>query len=56
LSEILIHRLFKDYDQNTYIDIGTTLHKQLGLGLQRDYLKGYWNNIPMPDLFRSCND
>lgn len=56
LSEVLIYELFKETPQNTYIDIGTTLHKQLGLKLQRDYLKGYWNSVPMPDLFRSCND
>ena len=56
LSEVLIYELFKECDENTYIDIGTTLHKQFGLSLERDYLKGYWNNLPMPDLFRSCDD
>lgn len=56
LSEVLIYELFKDYDQNTYIDIGTTLHKQLGLSLERDYLRGYWHNTPTSDLWRSCDD
>jgi len=56
LSEVLIYELFKDHDKNTYIDIGTTLHKQLGLKLEREYLRGYWNNTPSPDLYRSCDD
>jgi hypothetical protein len=56
LSEILIHNLFDKYDNNTYIDIGTTLHKYLGLSLQRGYLQGYWNKIPHPSLETSCND
>jgi|ETNvirnome_2_300_1030623.scaffolds.fasta_scaffold00162_17 hypothetical protein len=56
LSEVLIYELFKDHDNNTYIDIGTTLHKQLGLSLERDYLRGYWQNAPTSDLWRSCDD
>jgi len=56
LSEILIHNLFKNYDNNTYIDIGTTLHKHLNLSLERGYLKGYWNEEPHPSLTTSCND
>tara|TARA_Y100000310_G_scaffold278291_1_gene296647 strand:- start:145 stop:924 length:780 start_codon:yes stop_codon:yes gene_type:complete len=56
LSEVLIHQLFKDFENNTYIDIGTTLHKQLGLSLEREYLRGYWKNLPSPDLYRSCDD
>lgn len=54
LSEVLIHELFKDHDQNTYIDIGTTLHPFIGLSIERDYLKSYWNGMPHPDLFKSC--
>jgi len=55
LSEILIHKLFEHDDENTYIDIGTTLHWHLNLGIERDYLRGYWNNIPFPDLYKDCN-
>ena len=54
LSEVLIHELFKDCDQNTYIDIGTTMHPFIDLPVERDYLKSYWNNMPHPDLFKSC--
>tara|TARA_R100001591_G_scaffold97695_1_gene103752 strand:- start:767 stop:1543 length:777 start_codon:yes stop_codon:yes gene_type:complete len=54
LSEVLIHELFKDHDENTYIDIGTTLHPYIGLTIERDYLKSFWSNLPHPDLFKSC--
>jgi len=55
LSEVLIHKLFDWNDKNTYIDIGTTLHKYMKLGIERDYLKAYWNNAPLADIHRSCN-
>jgi|TARA_R110000824_G_scaffold177610_9_gene357097 hypothetical protein len=54
LSEILIYKLFKLYDQNSYIDIGTTMHKWLGLSLERDYLRAYWSGAPLMDLFKKC--
>jgi hypothetical protein len=56
LSEILIHNLFKNYDQNTYIDVGTTLHKQMKLSLKRGYLSAYWSRRPHLSLVTSCND
>ena len=55
LSEILIHRLFEFNSNNTYIDIGTTLHWHLNLGIERDYLRAYWNRTGHPDLFKDCN-
>jgi hypothetical protein len=54
LSEVLIHELYKDFDQNTYIDVGTTMHPFIGLSIERDYLRAYWNNTPHPDLYKSC--
>ena len=54
LSEILIHELFKDYDNNTYLDIGTTLHPFFNLGYERDYLKGYWLKQQLPDIGKVC--
>jgi len=54
LSEILIHKLFKLSDKNSYIDIGTTLHKWLDLSLERDYLKAYWKGQPLGDIYKSC--
>jgi hypothetical protein len=54
LSEVLIHNLFKSSQDNTYIDIGTTLHPYMGLDIARDYLKAYHHNLPHPDLRSSC--
>jgi len=54
LSNILIYELFKKYPENTYLDIGTTMHKQLGLELARDYLTAYWNGHYHPDLHKVC--
>lgn len=54
LSKLLIHNLYKNYPDNTYIDIGTTMHPYLGLPLSRDYLRGYWSNQPGGFFERSC--
>ena len=54
LSEILIHKLFEHNTKNTYMDIGTCLHPYLGLTVERDYLRAYWNNKFHPDLFKEC--
>ena len=54
LSEILIHQLYQHNPNNTYVDIGTTLHPYLGLDVNRDYLRGYWTGQGHPDLYREC--
>ena len=54
LSEILIHKLFSQFNNNTYIDIGTTLHPYMDLSIKRDYLKAHWLGQPLSDLNRSC--
>jgi len=54
LSEILIYELYKDYPDNTYLDIGTTMHKQLGLNLARDYLRAFYDKKPHPDIYKKC--
>jgi hypothetical protein len=43
LSCYLAHQLFKEYDNNTYIDIGTTLNHMLSMDINRGYLKQYHN-------------
>jgi hypothetical protein len=40
LSNIMIYELFKRYDNNTYIDIGTTLNMELGMKGIRKYHVG----------------
>jgi hypothetical protein len=42
LSEVAIYHLFKDYPNNTYLDIGSTLNYYLGLSIDRDYLLAKW--------------
>jgi len=54
LSEILIHQLYAHNNQNTYIDIGTTLHPYLNLEIAREYLKAYWKGYPHPNLYKEC--
>ena len=54
LSEILIYKLFSKYPDNTYIDIGTTMHPILGLTVARDYLKAYWTGQSHPDMNKVC--
>lgn len=40
LSNMVIYELFKKYPNNTYIDIGTTLNRELGMNGLRAYLTG----------------
>jgi hypothetical protein len=54
LSEILIYELYKEFPNNTYLDIGTTLHKHLGLNICRDYLRAFYSGIPHYDLYKKC--
>jgi hypothetical protein len=39
-SNILIHELYKVAPNNTYLDVGSTLDRMLGLGATRGYLSG----------------
>jgi len=58
LSNIIVYELYKEYDFNTYIDIGSTLNPLLGLdGWQgsRTYLKEYWEEQkPVQYLDKNC--
>ena len=55
LSEVLIHKMYQRFENNTYLDIGTTLHPFLGLDIARDYLRAYWSRTHHPDLEKKCN-
>jgi len=49
LSNYLCYELFKEFDNNKYMDIGSTLGPLLGLEgwkNSRGYLLSYWYNIP----------
>ena len=54
LTNITAYELFKKYDNNTYIDIGTTMNKFMGLSIERSYLKGYWEKTQTLDLMKVC--
>ena len=57
LSNLIIYELFKEFPNNTFIDIGSTLNPILGLeGWKdsREYLMGYWHNRPSEFLQRAC--
>ena len=58
LSNIIVYELFKECDENTYIDLGSTLNPLLGIdGWQgsRTYLKEYWENQkPIQYLNKNC--
>lgn len=54
LSNILIYELFRDFPNNTYIDVGTTLHPLMGMPIQRNYLKGYWLKSGNTEIKKYC--
>ena len=57
LSNLLIYELYKQFPNNTYMDIGSTLNPMLGLDGwkgSRGYLRGYWLNEPNHYFFQDC--
>jgi len=42
LSNLIIHALYKDFSENTYIDIGTTLNPLMDMRMDREYLTRHW--------------
>ena len=57
LSNILIYELYKEFPNNTYMDIGSTLNPMLDLDGwkgSRDYLRGYWMNEVNQYYYQEC--
>lgn len=54
LTNVTVYELSKKHPNNTYLDIGTTLNKQFGFPLTRDYLRAYWTGQDHPDLHKTC--
>jgi len=48
LSNMMIHQLYSMNNKNTYLDIGTTLNKLMGMKGTRDYLENG------PTLYQTC--
>lgn len=57
LSNLIIYELFKEFSNNTFIDIGSTLNPALGLEgwkYSREYLRGFWLGEHSAFLQRAC--
>jgi hypothetical protein len=57
LSNLIIHQLYKEFDQNTYIDIGSSLNPLMdmeGWKGSRTYLLEYWENTGNNILNKDC--
>jgi len=53
-SNLAIFELYKDFNMNTYIDIGTCLAPFMKMPVQRNYLLEYFYNYPKKDLNQIC--
>ena len=55
-AKVAIYELYKNYPNNTYIDIGTTLNEMLNMPTNRGYLNEYYrNSLGKKDLNRLCS-
>jgi len=57
LTNLIIHRLFSKFPNNTYLDIGSTLNplmKMEGWKGSRDYLREFWLGTPKLYLNKHC--
>lgn len=53
-SNLAIHELYKDFPNNTYIDIGTCLTPLMGMPTERGYLQAFWNYTVNQDIQKIC--
>ena len=53
-TNLAIYELFKQHNNNTYIDIGTCLTPLMNMPTQRDYLQGFWNYKGSNSLNLKC--
>jgi hypothetical protein len=53
-SKMAIHQLYAHCDDNTYIDVGTTLAPLMGFGPVRSYLKSFWLGEKSEDINKIC--
>lgn len=53
-SNLAIYELYKEFPNNSYVDIGTCLAPMMRMPTQRSYLQGFWNYTHSPDLERLC--
>lgn len=53
-TNIAIFDLYRKFDNNTYIDIGTTLAPMIGMPTERSYLQAFWNYQQNQDIQKIC--
>lgn len=53
-SNLAIYELFKEFPNNSYIDIGTCLAPMMNMPAERGYLQAFWNYQMNQDLQRIC--
>lgn len=53
-TNLAIVELFKEFPNNTYIDIGTCLTPMMDMPTHRGYLQAFWNYRSSPDIQKIC--
>lgn len=53
-TNLAIYELFKKFNNNSYIDIGTCLTPMMNMPTERDYLQGFWNYQNSYSLNLNC--
>ncbi len=53
-SNLAIFELFREFPNNSYIDIGTCLTPMMGMPTERGYLQAFWGYRGGPDIQKIC--
>ncbi len=53
-TNLAVYELFRDFPDNSYIDIGTCLTPMMNMPIERDYLKRFWCYVGGGDLNKIC--
>jgi hypothetical protein len=53
-TNLAVYELFRDYPNNSYIDIGTCLTPMMDMPTERDYLQRFWGYVGGGDLNKIC--
>jgi hypothetical protein len=53
-TNLAVYQLFREFPDNTYIDIGTCLTPMMDMPTHRGYLQAFWNYRPNQDIQKIC--
>ena len=53
-SNLAIYELFKEFPENSYVDIGTCLTPMMDMPTERGYLQAFWNYRGGQDIQKVC--